>query len=453
MTAIKLILSLLFPLLLGLSLLSAVLKERLADLGYLERLAAAFLTGSWLLVLIMFCLPLLGIDLSCASIGLTGSLLVIAMLPWTLKTLIGSLRTEMTALPRNWGFWLLLALITIKFSLLTISSIAQPVLAPDLLTYYALAAKHTFISGQPLHLFHEPPLPFLLQSWLPFVLGSWQDDLMAVFFPAFLACLTLIFYRGLARHYNRTGSLFFTFLLLLIPLLAYHGRTAYADLPMACFYSASTIYLFQFILSARKNETRSFTFLVLSLLLLGAAVWIKKSGAYYLLLNLVILGLAVFFERLKTVKLREYLMPLGLLLTMILPWLIFDRSVVLANTLQQTITGLNTFNQVPGNCFLGNIAFFIQASARSMFLEGNWGLLWQLFIISVLLYWERVVSRPRIYLFVLLLINLAALGIIFIFTGQRVFLQDNSLLNRLMLHFAPIVLFFCAELYLSENKT
>lgn len=453
MTAIKVILGLLFPLLLGLSLLSAMLRERLDDLGYLERLAAAFLTGSWLLALIMFCLPLFGIGLSSASIGLTGSLLMVVMLPWTAKHLIRSLRIKEIGLPRGWPVWLLLILIVIKLGLLMISNLAQPVLDPDLLTYYALAAKHTFIAGQPLHLFHEPPLPFLLQSWLPLVLGSWQDDLMAVFFPVFLACLTLIFYQGLARHHGKTGSLFFAFLLLLIPLLAYHSRTAYADLPMACFYSASTIYLFQFLLAGRKNEARSYTFLVLSLLLLGASVWVKKSGAYYLLLNLAILGSAVFFERLRTMKFRGYLLPLVLSLAMVLPWLIFDRSVVLTNTLQQTITGVTSLSQVPGKGLAANSGAFVQAAARNMFLEGNWGFLWQLFIISVALYWKRAVSRPRIYLLAILMVNLAVLGTIFTFTGQSVFLHDDSLLNRLMLHFAPVALFFCAGLILKENVT
>lgn len=449
----KLLICILVPLALGLAGIAAIFRERLSFFTFFERHAIAFALGTWLLTLIMFSLPFLKIPLTFNNIFLSAGLLLLTLLPFGFKSLKSYIPKH---LPRQHHLliYLLLILIIIKVLFVCWTSWIKPVFGPDLLDYYALAAKHTFIFNQPLHIHHEPPLPFLLESWTPITLGIWNDSFLSLFFPLMLICLSIIFYSSLNRCWRTLPSLFFTFLLVSLPFLFLHAGRLYADFPQAFYYSAATIYLFQFIKAYQKSKGPAIPYLLASLIFLGVSVWLKKSGIYYAGINFLVLACFLAINRRGFQKKEWSGVFYGILLFILIvsPWLALEKLTILSSSLRQTIPALQS-SLVAASPLLQNSSWaVISAMARNMFLNGNWQLLWGLFLGLLILYPRQILKQPAVYLLAVIILNLVALFILFRFTDQFMFILNNSMLNRLMLHAAPVVLYFCAEVILSSKK-
>ena len=128
------------PFLLGIFGMAAILKKRLESLAYLERLAIAFAAGVWVLVLIMFGLPFIKVPLTFQNIALTAGLILSGLLPFSWKSLTYFLPKS---LPRSKSFWfyLLLFIIIVKVLFVFWSALIKPMIDPDIIKCYALAAK------------------------------------------------------------------------------------------------------------------------------------------------------------------------------------------------------------------------------------------------------------------------------------------------------------------------
>jgi hypothetical protein len=451
MLIIKLISAIIIPLLLGVFGISALLRERLSFFAYLERLAIAFAVGIWMLIFIMFCLPFLRIALSFQNIFLTACITLIGLAPFSLKHLSHFLPGS---LPNRKGFWVyaLLILIIIKTLFVFWSALLKPIIGPDLLTCYALAAKHTFIHQAPVYLYHEPPLPFLIESWTPITLGAWNDALLSLFFPLMFISLIVIFFSSLKRYFADSYSMLFTFLLASIPLLLFHAGTAYADFPQAFYYSTATIYLFQFIKELKDPKNRAYSCLLVGLILLGISVWVKKSGLYYAGINLSVLALFVVCQW-KNVQKKNIFYAFLLFVIITCPWLAYDRITILTGALGEAIPALQNAAASPV-LFMRDMSWVvIFVTLRNMFLEGNWQLLWILFFSLLILYPGKAFRFPHAYLAAILILQLAALFMLYRFTNAFPNIVNDTQLNRLTLHFVPVVLYFCAELIASARET
>ena len=144
MIYLKLLICLGVPLALGLAGLAALLRKKLACFNFGERIALALALGAWLLILLMFVLPFGKIPLDLNNLFAGALIVFLALLGLGFRSWKYYLPKQ---LPRPGCplAWLLLGLIIIKILLVCWSAWIQPVIGPDLLEYYALAAKHTYI--------------------------------------------------------------------------------------------------------------------------------------------------------------------------------------------------------------------------------------------------------------------------------------------------------------------
>jgi len=445
----RLLIGLIIPLLLGISALSALFKEKLAFFSYWERWALSCATGIWILVLIMFCLPFIKISLNFLNISLASILVLIVLFPLARKYL---LLFKPIAWPqrKSFIFYFLLALIILKLLFVSYNATLKPMIDPDIIKCYALAAKHTFLNEAPLYASNKPPLPFLIESWPVICWGQWYDNLLPLFYPLMYLSLLIIFYCSLKRYLSALRSIFFTFLLASIPLLLFHAGTAYTDFPMAFYYSISTFYLFQFAKELKISKERACSFLLVSLLLLGISVWVKKSASlYYAGINLLILVSLLFSQRNQFNKKdwQQIIFASFIFLIAVSPWLAYHKFVNFDTFYGQALPAFaQTFNN-PFSKFL----VIIIAMFRNMFWESNWQLTWPLFFALLISYPKKSISYPNVILVAIIMIQLAAIFMVFAYTELFRFVFDDTLLNRLMLHSIPVVLYACAILSKSLN--
>lgn len=450
MSQIRLLIGLIIPLLLGIFVLSALLREKLSFFSIGERWALSFATGIWILVLLMFCLPFIKVSLNFLNITLASILVVIVHIPLARKNLF---YFKSIAWPqrKNLVFYFLLLLIILKLLFVSYNATLKPMIDPDIIKCYALGARHIFMDEAPKYISNKPPLPFLIESWPAICLGKWYDNFLPLFYPLMYICLLIIFYCSLKRSVSALRSLFFTFLLAAIPLLLFHAGTAYSDFPMAFYYSISTFYLFQFAKELKTSKDRAFSFLLISLLLLGISVWVKKSASlYYTGINLLILTSLLFFNR-KQINRKDWqqiFFATFLFLIVILPWFISYKFIAFNKYYGQALPALTQTFTNPMAKFLVIIA----AMFRNMFWEGNWQLVWPLFFALLVLYPRKSISYPNVILVVIITIQLAAIFMVFAYTDLFKFVFDDTLMNRLMLHFIPIVLYACAILSKSPDQ-
>lgn len=439
----KLAIAIFIPFLLGVFGISAILRERLLFFAYFERLAIAFAAGVWMLILIMFSLPFIKVPLTFQSISLTVGLILIGLTPFSLKFLNHFLPKSF---PKSKSFWFyfILSLIAIKVLFVFWSALLKPMLGPDIIRCYALSVKHTFLNMAPLYSSHKPPLPFLIESWPIISAGTWNDTLLPLFYPFMYMSLLTIFYSCLKRSFSELYALFFTFLLASIPFLLFHAGTAYVDFPQAFYYSMATIYFFQFVKEYKFSKNKAYSMLILGTAFLGVSIWVKKSGLYYAGINIFVL-LSFLALRWKSIQKMEWLSLTKITLLfmgIISPWLVYHRFLTLGLYSSQVISSLETGPYL--SLLTRNMVIFPVAS-RNMFLEGNWQLLWILFLAILMLFPKKSFSLPNFALVIIIFLQLIALYTLFGYTNLFKFILDDSLLNRLMLHFAPVVLYFCAE--------
>ena len=76
---------------------------------------------------------------------------------------------------------------------------------------------------------------------------------------------------------------------------------------------------------------------------------------------------------------------------------------------------------------------------ESMFLLGNWHLLWYAVLAIAVFGWREVVSRPIVPLSLTVATGLLFLFVVFAFTNARAWVTDQTTVNRATLHLAPLL--------------
>jgi len=345
------------------------------------------------------------------------------------------------------------ALIAVKLASVVWAAFSRPVIDPDILGCYALGAKMIFLNKTILlngPWADKPLMPFLWQAWPSIGLDFWNDTLLTLPNPLLFLSFLIIFYSALARHFKRWYALLSTLLLATMPLLVFHAGTAYTDWPQALYYSAGTFYLFLFMKEFRGDREAAAGSLLAGAALLGLTVWAKKSGLYYAAIDLAALLIFLSFAgaEIKKTDWRLFFQSAVIFLAIAAPWLLFNQLSTFrgyyVEVASQNYIDLETAGPRPQTLPA------LSALYRNTFLEDNWHLLGLLFAAALVLYPKKALAGPRLYLLLIIALQLTALFVLFRFTNLYRFVHDETLLNRLTLHFAPVILFFCAQI-LGEN--
>lgn len=440
---LKLLLAVLFPTFIGFVFLSVFTskKEALPDL---EKLALSFLIGTGILSLEMFLLGALRIKLITPNI-LIGSIIILAA-PLYLciknKTLVLDIKSWIKIDRLKWYDLTFLSLILIRIAFVLFENLIKPVISVDAFANWSLRAKVFFFdSGLLLDpksnyflgsgaVFYPINIP-LMETWIFNVLGYWNDELVKIIFGLFFVSLIIIFYCSVKRFTSRSISLFATYLLTSLPLLVHHATIEYADFPLCVYFTASALFLLNYF------ESKDNQHLYISALLAGIGTWTKSEGMPLLLVNLIVL--CIFYvgsrkEIISSVKSISVYLMVALIFK--IPWSILN----LAYHVQKNVYQRIEYEKIFANMY--RIPVIINHYYNKMLFYGNWNITWFVFVVVLILSFNRLKKLRTFYSLLFILLFLCAFSLMYYITENYVWLLDGTTLNRNTLIIMPLVVYF-----------
>ncbi len=408
-------------------------------------MGAGYLLGAFAITLWMRLLSWTGMRLQLASVALPllAVALACAALAWRAAG-----RPSAAALRQRWRkvllpdfadaftrvlWWTMVAWIALRFVLLGFEVWLQPLYPWDAWIQWATKARVWYELGRvvpfgpasewfaaPGSVYFDaapyyPPTVPLLQVWTCLVLGRWDDALMNWPWWGTLLALVLATYGGLRfMNAGRLTALAGCFLVATLPLLDTHVALAgYADLPMAAFYTAAALATLRWAASRSRIDA------ALAVLLAVACTQVKNPGLPWAL-TLVPAVLVTMMPR-GGLRAVAYLFAGALLLV-----------AVLAQTHPVILHYRLHLDFEPAWGALG----------QSYFLLGNWHLLWYGVIAAALLARRALLAPPLVPLTMIVAAGVLFLFIVFGFTNARMWVADQTSINRATLHLAPLMVIF-----------
>jgi hypothetical protein len=449
MGIVTLTLGLLLPCLLGAAVLAAVRDTARAPDAPGEvawTVGAGYLVGAFLLTLWMRLLSVAGIPFGAAAIG--GPLLLVtaalAYVAWRRHggpALAGALRSAARAFvapadaagAAKLAWQLLLAWIALRYLVLALEVMWQPLYPWDAWIQWATKARVWYEQGaiapfaRSVAWFaagggvwfdaspeYPPTLP-LLQVWACIALGRWDDVLMNWPWWQFSVALTLAVYGALrAEGLAALPALVGAFLVASLPLANVHVALAgYADLPMAAYYTGAVLAFLRWVRSRALRDA------AVALLLAVACTQIKVPGlvwALTLVPGIVVALLPRRGPRYVAIGFAAALFGLA----------------VLAQTSTVVLNYRLHLDFDPA----------WRALAETHFLLANWHLLWYAAIAAALLAWRQLASPSLAPLTAVAAAGALFLIVVFSFTNARLWVTEQTTINRATLHVAPLAAVF-----------
>lgn len=320
----------------------------------------------------------------------------------------------------------------------------SPLSAWDAWSIWTFKARMFALGGPPAAYFHDratlfthPDYPLnlpLLQSVLLRLAGHLDARVAALPGPLCLLALLLLFFAGLSRLYGPTLAALSTGALALVPALGAQAAGGDADIPLAMYAGASTLYL---LLWWRRRQPLD---AVLAGALAGGAIWTKKEGLA--IGALLLLALCMDAAR-RDAAVRARLAPLagafGAAGAIALPWLAFTHAIrpigrdFLPLTAVTFMAHLDRLPQI--GAFMG----------LQMLSFANWSLLWLVLAAIVPLALRRADAAGR-GLLLLLAGQVGIYVLAFVFSDWRPY-QDHmrTSLDRLLVQAVPLAVLLLVE--------
>jgi hypothetical protein len=420
----------------GIAVLAATTRpsalERPGERAWLA--GCGFFVGAFLVTVWMRGLSLAGVRFSLASIGvpIAAATFALAWLGWKRLRAKSAQREPMT---RNERVLVtaLAAWLAFRFIVLLLDVIWTPLYPWDAWIQWATKSRvwyelgrivpfgrsEAWFAANGLIWFDASPnypatVP-LWQVWSSVALARFDDALMNL--PWWLTAVAFAiavfgFLRG--AGFGIGGAWIGTWLVSSLPLANVHVALAgYADLPMAAYFALAALALW------RWSSRRTLEDAMLAAVLAVACTTIKTPGivwALCLVPGVILATMPRFGPRIVGFGLFAALLTLAVLAQ--------TSPVVLGYRLHL------------------DFAPAWQALADSLFLLGNWHLLWYAAIAVAIVAWRDVRSPALAPLAIVLAAGIVFLLVAFSFTNARNWVTEQTTVNRAVLHIAPLVLVF-----------
>lgn len=274
----------------------------------------------------------------------------------------------------------------------------------------------------------------LMQVWVALCMGEVDEAYMKIWSAFFFIAIIGVLYFSVKRESNHFSAIVASLLLSGVPLLSYHGTSAYGDLPLSYYSLASTVCLWIYLQCDKKTSGNEFGVLIILGFFLGMCIWTKVEGLFFALANVFVLTI-YFYRRKKTVK--HYFSLIVPLASIALPWylFLFLKNVKLGRG-EFLQSGLH-FEVFP--IFFEQTFFSANFNIIFMFLFG-------LIIISV----KRILKTNLKYLLASLVLVIFQYIFIYVATENFLFAVNMMALNRSILTFIPSMYFISALLVIFE---
>ncbi len=434
MSILGLIIAYSVPLLIGLAAVTLAGKgQELFRRG--ERAVVAFSLGLGLQTMYIFCLGLLGVRFSffSCSAPVWPALLILGLKLKTRRARysVSSPVRETAGFKRRekWLAWLVILLLAGKIFFNGFIATSSPAYFDDSVTIWNYKARvfyhHRGLVKDPEHpdFFggNAPKYPNavpLFKAWIAVATGGWREWTVNSVSPVIYLLSGLLIYFGLRRFRPPFLSLAGAYLLMSLPLFAFHGAFIHVDNYIGVYLLGGVIYLYRWM---RERRT--------GLLLVAAGFfavggWIKDEGLI-LFAGGALLPLAIFLFRHPGSWKRGWILPATAVL-FILPWLaaefVFRFPVAVVDSEYFRL-------EFHPEAFVLLKRFFLET--------GNYNIFWVLYPLSLLML-VRVARKEKIVYPVLInLFTLAAALGPFIFTPLFKWLGPGTTINRAMLMVVP----------------
>jgi hypothetical protein len=162
------------------------------------------------------------------------------------------------------------------------------------------------------------------------------------------------------------------------------------------------------------------------------------------------------------ISLKTFIVPALIFIITIGPWLAMGfsrsgsymqivKSIVGVEAVPQATLAPATAQPLPA--LSERISSSLGIFGRKLFLYADWHLLYLLFLITLIFFYRKSFSQPTIFLLAIIFTDILVIFIQFQSEGMYRWLLDGTLLDRLMMNQAPIILYFCAEEIISSWKS
>ncbi len=340
---------------------------------------------------------------------------------------------------------LALAVPAVQVALAAWAALRAPFASFDAWSFWLLKAR-MFASGGPrpgyfhdrLTLYTHPDYPLnlpLAEGALLRLPGALGLDLAALVGPACFAALLLVFYAGLTRLHGRRVAAFAVGALALVPALPLESAGGDADVPLALYLGAATLYLALWWCLRRPADA------VLAGLLAGGAIWTKREGlaAAALLLAAFAVGEALRRGGSWRGRLANVGRVAAATVALPLPWLLFAG---FAHPLGRDFL---PYTPAVFAAHAGRLPHIAVMFALQMLLFTRWSLLW-VALAAVLLLAGRRLSPLGRGLLAVLAAQLAVYALAFVFSDWRPYTAHvQTSLDRLLAQALPAALLVLVE--------
>jgi hypothetical protein len=413
-------------------------------------IGAGFFAGQFLLTVWMRILATAGIAFGVAVIALpiTAVTALCGWIAWrrnaaalsmAARAMSRSLSGSALEKPQRLLWLALLAWLALRFALLLIEVLRRPLYPWDAWLQWATKARvwyelKTMVPfgtaaewmNAPAGSVYYDPAPHypatvpLTQVWSATLLGHWDDALINL--PWWLTALAFgIALYGFLRQggFREVYALLGTWLVVSLPILDTHVALAgYADLAMATYFALTALAALRF---ARTRDTRD---LVVAVLLGAACVVIKNPGKLWL--AMLVPGLvAAFVPRYGLRFAAACFAAAGI-------------AALALTRIGVTVLGyhLQLDFDMPWN-----------GLAQAYFAFANWHLLFYGAVAMAVLGWRQLFSRELAPLTLVVAAGVAFLMFGFAFTNARLWVEDQSTVNRATLHLAPLIVVWMLTMF------
>lgn len=256
-----------------------------------------------------------------------------------------------------------------------------------------------------------------------------------------IAFLTILFYAPVERGNEKQG-IYNTFVILSIPLFVYHGTATYVDILLIMVFALGYLYFSMYIKSNGKADIK------LAVLFFLLTFLIKDKGG---IAGITGLSMITAYWLYGSYKRSEK--SWKTIATFAIPFVLFLIFITLyslnIDTLTQKINVSKSIflkNPTMSGEFIGAFKYKAYGLFHSLFLSGNFGILFYVFVANVLLYARRIFTTKLIWEFILTSIVFMQIFLYMVVIYARVDMHQ-AIVHRVVMMLAVICSLFLVSLW------
>lgn len=405
------------------------------DKSEIEKIPFSFGLGAGIIAFQLYLYSRLNISLD----------LLYILLPWLFLFLYSfykkSLKFKINKFNFDFVSKIFLTFIILLILFVAFESILRPVMAFDGFASWLFRSKIFFIeNGVHVRTFNYltseyPEIVSLMSVFIYKIFGEIDDRFVLLLYPGFYISIAILFYYSIVKKQSTKVALFFTFLLISTQNIIRHsGRfeAGQADIILGFYIFASSLIFLDFI----KNK--KIEYLILLQLFLAITSLVKNDGVPFV----IFMQLMIIVFLIKN-KLAKYFLVILIWLVPFLEWQYF-KSI------------LNIPKLPPYFDFkiqLDRTFLILQKFFEEMLNLKNWNFIWITFFISFLIFIFYYRKNHKIMiLYSIIIFQLLIYAGIFFFTLPDPNLHIPNVLNRSLLHLAPLAVYVIALIFNEINR-